>query len=822
MNKLFKFLNIFSREEKSRSWTLNYNWFKPSQEGLREALCTLGNGYMGVRGAISESKASRVNYPGTYLAGLYNKIGTPIAEKIIYNEAFVNCPNWLLLFFNTGSEWLNPQSKKLLYYDQTLDMRKGILIRKMRIRENNGKITFVEKHRIVSMANPHICAIKYSITPENYEGRVYIKSMLDASLQNWGVTRYRKLNSKHLKALNASIEGKNIMYICAKTTQSNITLCEAARTKVFCNSKMIKTQTPNITTDKKVISQDFSIDVKKKKKYDIEKIVSIYKSNDPGIKDPASKALTEIKKQGDFSELFDEHKKVWENIWKKFYFSIEGDDFSKQALRLHAFHLLQTASLHNQNIDAGIPARGLHGEAYRGHIFWDEMFILHFYDLHEPIISKALLMYRYNRLAAARNYAKDNNYKGAMFPWQSASTGCEETQVLHLNPLSGRWNPDHSCIQRHVSFAIAYNVWKYWERSGDMHFMTKYGLEIILSIAQFGASLCKYSKNDKRYHTEGLMGPDEFHEKLPRAGSPGLRDNSYTNLMIVWTLMHAKKALDMVTKEIASSLIRKLNISKHEISLWDDIAKKINIVINKDGIISQFDGYFKLKELDWDFYRSKYGNIRRMDRILRAEGKSPDEYKVSKQADALMIFYILSLSEVKTIFNQLGYAFDKNILKRNYDYYVERTSHGSTLSKVVHCYIAHVLGRTKEAWTWFEDVLRSDIHDTQGGTTLEGIHAGVMGGSINILFSAFAGIKVLEHKIKIDPALPKKWNSLRTRFLYRGTWISLFIMKDELSLRLRSTKRKKVSIPIEVRGKLYYFVSGKTHKIKLSKDTAMV
>ena len=822
MNKFFDFLNIFSREKKGESWKLKYNWFKPSQEGLREALCTLGNGYMGVRGAITESKASRINYPGTYMAGVYNKLGTPMSGKIIYNEDLVNCPNWLLISFNTGNKWINPQNKKLLDYEQTLDMRKGVLTRKMRIKEEDGKISLIEEQRIVSMADKHIGAIKYSITPENYEGVIYIKSTLDASLQNWGVARYRKLNSKHLKVLNCAIEGKNIMHISAKTIQTHITICEAARTKIFCDSKIVKTAIPNITSDKKVISQEFCVKVKKKKKYDVEKIVTIYKSNDLGVKNPLRRALRAVKKADDFSDLLNDHKDAWDIIWKKFYFSIEGDGFSKKVIRFHAFHLLQTASLHNQDIDAGIPARGLHGEAYRGHIFWDEMYILPFYDLHEPAISKALLMYRYNRLNEARKYAKKAKYNGSMFPWQSGSKGVEETQVIHLNPLSGKWDDDHSCIQRHVSFAIAYNVWKYWERSGDTHFLMTNGLEMLLSISQFAASLCKYNKKDNRYHTEGLMGPDEFHEKTPRSNHSGFKDNSYTNLLIVWTLMHAKKALDMATKEVRTKILKKLGITYNEMQVWSDITKRMKLVINKDGIIAQFDGYFKLKELDWDFYKSKYGNIQRMDRILKAEKKSPNEYKVSKQADALMIFYILSVSEVKTIFKQLGYSFEKNMLKKNYDYYVKRTSHGSTLSKVVHCYIAHILGRTKESWDWFEEVLRSDIQDTQGGTTLEGIHAGVMAGSINILVSAFAGINVLEQKITITPSLPKKLSSLKTKILYRGTWVSVFITKDELHLRLRTAKRKKVSVPIEICGKLYYFVSGGTYRIKLGKDPVVL
>ena len=189
---------------------------------------------------------------------------------------------------------------------------------------------------------------------------------------------------------------------------------------------------------------------------------------------------------------------------------------------------MQTASTHNTLIDAGLPARGLHGEAYRGHIFWDSLFVMHFFNLHLPNVAKSLLIYRYRRLAQARQSAKINGFRGAMFPWQSGLSGREETPVSHLNPLSGKWGPDYSHFQRHVSFAIAYNIWEYWQRTNDLDFLKHHGAEMILSIAQFGASLTKYSPQDGRYHIEGVMGPDEFHEKLPHRGKPGFKDNAYT------------------------------------------------------------------------------------------------------------------------------------------------------------------------------------------------------------------------------------------------------------------------------------------------------
>ena len=156
------------------------------------------------------------------------------------------------------------------------------------------------------------------------------------------------------------------------------------------------------------------------------------------------------------------------------------------SLRLHVFHLLQTVSPHSIDLDVGIPARGLHGEAYRGHVFWDEMFVLPFLNLRLPEVARSMLLYRWRRLPQARASARSAGHRGAMFPWQSGATGREESQTLHLNPRSGRWLPDNSHLQRHIGLAVAYNTWRYYEATGDVDFLTEYGAELILSVARSG------------------------------------------------------------------------------------------------------------------------------------------------------------------------------------------------------------------------------------------------------------------------------------------------------------------------------------------------
>jgi trehalose/maltose hydrolase-like predicted phosphorylase len=792
-------------------WTIVYERFEPAQEPLRETLCTLGNGYFGTRGAVSESTASKIHYPGTYVAGVYNRLITNIAGKRIVNEDLVNCPNWVFLTFKIGDGgWFLPSTFRILAFQQKLDMRRGVLTRKIRFQNHKGQRTFVETSRIVSMDDPHCGALQYIIIPENYNEWITVRTMLDGTVLNTGVERYRQLNSKHWKPQSLGSFGRNGIYLCMKTSQSRITLAQAAKIRLFAQDERLVPAIKHLMKGRERIGQEFRFFARERRSYSLEKTVSIHTSNDKDTKDPLKSSLEAMRTVPRFKKLLKNQKQAWDKLWHKCDICIEGDAFSQRIIRFHIFHLLQTASPHNVNIDAGMPARGLHGEAYRGHIFWDSIFVMPFYDTHLPEVSKSLLLYRFRRLGKAREYARGEGYRGAMFPWQSGSTGREETQIVHLNPLSGKWGPDLSRRQRHISFAIAYNVWGYWKKTNDFGFLARYGAEIILSIARFWVSLTKHDSRSGKYHTQGVMGPDEFHEKLPGSSKPGLKDNAYTNVMIVWTLLRAQEIIKILPAGHKRRIMKKIKLKDKELKRWDDITRKMNVVI-KNGIISQFDGYLGLKELDWEGYRLEYGNIQRMDRILKAEGKSPDDYKVSKQADALMMFYLLPLSEIEDIFRRLKLPFNKDLFRKNYDYYIRRTSHGSSMSRVVYCYLASTLKKPKESWRLFQDVLKSDIYDVQGGTTPEGIHAGVMGGSVNLVTKGIAGVRLRDDRILIEPRLPSKWRGLKFKFFYKGIWVHLAFTRSQLSVLCEG----QIAMPVEVNGKLYYPPIGKTVRISL-------
>jgi alpha,alpha-trehalase len=441
----------------------------------------------------------------------------------------------------------------------------------------------------------------------------------------------------------------------------------------------------------------------------------------------------------------------------------------------------------------GVPARGWHGEAYRGHIFWDEMFIFPFFNLQRPVLAASLLEYRHVRLDAARRAAREAGYEGAMFPWQSGSNGREETQQLHLNPKSGRWLPDHSHLQRHVNVAIAYNVWQHYMVTGSIGFLRFVGAELLIEIARFWASLATWNATETRYEILGVMGPDEYHEAYPDADRPGLNNNTYTNVMVVWVLQRALEALEDLPPHYRQELVQELSIRDDELDRWRDITRKMKVVFHADGTLTQFEGYEDLLEFDWEGYRERYGDIARLDRLLEAEGDSPNRYKLSKQADVLMLLFLLSRSELLELLAGLGYQVSEEQLARTVDYHLERTSHGSTLSGVVS---AWVLARyqPEEAWRFLQHALESDVADVQGGTTAEGIHLGAMAGTVDIVLRCLAGLRPRGEVLRFDPALPLQVKQLKFSLHYRGHRVDVTLDEDRLEVGSRPGHARPIKV----------------------------
>jgi trehalose/maltose hydrolase-like predicted phosphorylase/beta-phosphoglucomutase-like phosphatase (HAD superfamily) len=775
-------------------WMLVYDGFDPARQGLREALCALGNGYFVTRGALPEAEADGVNYPGTYVAGLYDRARTEVAGRTVVNEDLVNLPNWLPLRFRiAGGPWFDVQQADLLEHRFELDMGHGMLIRRLTWRDPEGRRTGVVQRRLVSMKDEHLAALETTFVAENWSGTLEVRSGLDGRVVNAGVKRYRDLNARHLAVLDQAQVNADTVDLQVETTQSRVRVALAARTRLLRDGRVAEAGR-RLVAEPGFVAHELTVELEQGRPATVEKVVALYTSRDRAVSESRADARLQVAGAEGFQGLLARHEGAWNSLWNRFDIQLDSaNQWTETVLHLHIFHLLQTVSLHTVHLDVGVPARGWHGEAYRGHIFWDELFIFPFLNFQRPVLASALLDYRHARLGTARAAARAAGLKGAMFPWQSGSNGQEETQQVHLNPKSGRWLPDHSHRQRHVNIAIAYNVWQHYMVTGSIAFLRFVGAELLIEIARFWASLATFNAEQDRYEIHGVMGPDEYHEGYPGSDEQGLRNNTYTNVMAVWVLRRALEALEVLPPHYRQELVQELAIGDEELDRWRDIGRKMKVVFHADGVLTQFEGYERLLEFDWEGYRERYGNIGRLDRVLEAEGDSPDRYKLAKQADVLMLLFLLSRDELRELLAGLGYQVSEEQLARTVTYYLERTSHGSTLSGVVS---AWVLARyqPEQAWQFLLHALESDIADVQGGTTAEGIHLGAMAGTVDIVLRCLAGMRARGPALRFDPALPPEVKQLNFSVHYRGHRIDVELAED----RLRLSSRPGVPQPIQI------------------------
>ena len=786
-------------------WNVIYDEWNPDYQPVREALCTLGNGFFAVRGAAEEADASGPHYPGTYLAGGYNRLTSEVSGRKVENEDLVNWPNWLCLTFRIDEgPWFNLDKVEIIKFRQQLMLKEGLLQRTISFVDSHGRESLLISRRWVHMKYSHLAGIEWELIPQNWSGKIEVRSAIDGTVTNAGVERYRDLEGKHLQPMETRVVNDDTIFLMVETRQSGIRMAQAARTRVFQGRNLLAVTRRNLK-EEGYIAQDITFDGHKKESIRVEKIVSLYTSRDKAISEPALAAETSLFGAGSFETLTESHKKAWKQLWFRCDMDLQRDGYTQMILRLHIFHILQTASINTIDLDVGVPARGWHGEAYRGHIFWDELFVFPFLNFQLPELARALLKYRYRRLPEACQAAREAGYKGAMYPWQSGSSGREESQELHLNPKSGEWDKDNTFLQRHVGAAIAYNIYHYFESTQDLEFMSFYGAEMMLEIARFWSSISTWNEDRERFEIRGVVGPDEFHTSYPGSDKPGLDNNAYTNIMAVWVLRTALHSINQLSKTRKTELFDELGIDEDELSRWDHITRRMFVPFHEDGIISQFEGYDDLEEIDWQKYRKKYEDVHRMDRILKAEGDSANRYKVGKQADVLMLFYLFSEEQLEKLFNRLGYPFDPSSIPNNVAYYLKRSSHGSTLSRLVYSWVLARSDR-EQSWKAFQVSLRSDFEDIQGGTTSEGIHLGAMAGTVDMVQRCYTGLEIREGVLWINPQLPHELSGLDMRIRYRGHWVALFVTQEKIRVTLEAGWSPEVEIGF--REKVYTFGEG--------------
>ena len=801
-------------------WVITYNEFSPVLEEQRESLCALGNGYFCTRGAAAESHDDGVHYPGTYLAGGYNRVQFNDGDRKLEQEQLVNLPNWLSVIFKlNGGKWFDLRDVEILSYQQRLDLRQGVLLRTFKFRDEEGQETSVSHRSFVHMRYPHLAALEITWTAHNWSGEITICSALDGRVTNNSTQMDQPDDQKHFEYLQGNIK-EDVSFLEVMTKQSHFVVAEAARNTLSTRRRVLECERVN-TIESGYVSQAVKVCLTENTPVTLEKIVALYTSRDRGISEPGESARNAVADAPDFDRLLADHVERWLQLWRQFDLFVDTNEaHSKTApsllLHLCAFHTLQTASPNTIDLDVGLPARGWTGEGYQGHVFWDALFVFPFLNLHMPAITASLLKYRYRRLDAAREMAKKSGASGARFPWQSASDGKEVTPTFDWNSSKRTWIPDNSAMQIHVNASIAYDIWQYYQVTADLDFMSAYGAEMLFEIARFFATTARYDSGSRRYGIVGVVGPDEFHTAYPGSKILGIDNNAYTNVMAVWTLTAALELLQILPTDHKAQILQRLKISDDEIKQWDLVSRNMFIPFVDKNIISQFEGFESL--LDFPSLEDGTLDPTALESILDREHGTPNEYKVCKQADVLLLFYVFSADELKELFGRLGYTFESADIRKNIEYYLPKTTNGSTLSRLAHVWVLSRLDRLSSwnllaatstdktlvlkertnqpphSWPILLEALNSDYGEIHHDSTREGIHIGAMGGTLDIVQRCYTGIVVRKDVLWLNPQLPRALNRLSFTLHYRGQALAFDITRELLKV----TAMHSSALPIKI------------------------
>ncbi|MCL0062415.1 hypothetical protein M1N62_05615 [Thermodesulfovibrionales bacterium] len=760
-------------------WQIFETGWDPELQNVHETQLALGNGYIGSRSILEENPPNC--RPGTFFAGLYEGTRALVPELI-------NAPNPIDFKISIDGEKLGVTAMDVLDHRRILDMYKGILVRHTIYSNARGKRFNYQSMRFFSMHDKNTAAMQVYLTSLDEDAAFTLTNSIDASIVNRGfVTEGDK---KHVTIVETNKFG-NVNYVCTKTIEKETLIAYASQVVVKKDKKTYS-----------VPDWAFKLHLKKGETACITNYLSFHTSLYPSTektKKAALKSVTESVKKG-FDQLFREHCKVWEKKWKRANIEIDGDPNIERLIRFNIYHLLIAASENCDDISIG--AKALTGEGYRGHIFWDaEIFCLPFFIYTNPSIARTLLLYRYNRLNAARNIAKETGYQGARFPWESADTG-EETTPSWYKDGSGKIQKVLTMEQEcHITADIAYAVVHYFSATNDVDFLLNYGLEIILEAARFWASRVEYNQRKKRYEINNVIGPDEFHENV--------NNNAYTNILAQWNLRMAAKLCKVCQRKYPTKvkkLTTRINLKPSDLENWRQVASKIYIPISKKtGLIEQFEGYFKKRKLplpELDHHSLP---------LYPAKIRDLGDTQYVKQADVVMILFLLSD------------FFSLKTKKKNYIFYEKRTLHKSSLSAPVYAALGAEIGEEHKAYHYFEIATYADLKNIYGNTAM-GIHAASLGGTWQALIHGFAGMKIRKEILSFNPHLPSQWKRLRTSIKFRGSDISVDIDKEKVNLYF-SSKSKTDQLPIRVYGTRYTLLANKKvtfykkYKKKVTYDT---
>ncbi|MDY6875765.1 MAG: glycoside hydrolase family 65 protein [Chloroflexota bacterium] len=715
------------------NWHITETEFNPQTLHHKETVFTIGNGYLGTRGAFEEG------YPDAWPATLVHGIFDDAPQ--VYTE-LANVPNWLPFVLLVNGERFGMNRGTVLSYRRDLNLQTGVLTRTVRWRSPAGHTVDLTIERFASLADCHLLGIRYRVTALDFEGQLEFRVSLDGHVDNAGLV--------HWQLVDQGTIGQQGVYLQVRTRNSGIKLCAACHLAVS-GGKDIAYTYRDCECAPGVVAH---LTLRPGEQVVADKLVALVTSREEDEVHGGALSTLEKGIARGYDDLRVTSDAAWEPEWEACNVTIEGDDDADLALRYSLFQLLIAAPRHDKRVS--IPAKTLSGFGYRGHVFWDtDIFIVPFFTYTRPEIARNLLLYRYHTLPGARRKAAENGYEGAMFAWESAGTGDETTP---------RWVPDPNgeliriwCgdIEHHISADVAYAVHQYWRVTGDDDFLRDYGAELVLDTARFWGSRVEWDNTRGRYEINDVIGPDEYHEHV--------NNNVFTNRLARWNLETALDVLAWLRREFpekAARLAARLDLTQERLAHWADVIGCLYILYDPEtDLMEQFEGFFDLTDIDLDDYEPRHHS---MQTQLGFEGLQ--NYQVLKQPDALMLLHLLKD------------RYDQSTLRVNWEYYTPRTdlTYGSSLGPPIHALLAARLGEPEVAYKRFMHAAWTDLKDVRGNGA-DGIHAATAGGLWQAVVFGFAGLRLSGEGYSVTPQLPAHWKNLSFSFLHRGEKFALVL-----------------------------------------------
>ncbi|AZR72845.1 glycoside hydrolase [Anoxybacter fermentans] len=731
-------------------WKIVEDEFRPEYNHRNETIFALGNGYIGLRGTFEEGYSGdpKTTTPGTYINGVYESepiyYGEFIPKMPEVGQTMVNLADWKIIRLKVEDEWFDMLKGQLEEYQRVLDLKRGVLQRTLVWTSPKGRKIAVDIQRCISLTDQHRAVIKFSVTPLNFSGQLIFSSEVNGDVQN-----YHHLREKALKVVKTEVNEDQGLLI-QETNNTKIAIAFAIDHCFKSSAKDFSFECENITRENEIAIKYIWYG-KEGQSYQLEKYISFYTDLDVSreeLETVVKREVSEAKKEG-FEILLNKQYQFLKDYWNEVDVKIEGDLALQQGVRFNAFHLLQSCGRDGRT---SIGAKGLTGEHYEGHYFWDtEIYVNPFFLYSQPEFVKKLLLYRYNILDKARAKAKLMGHRGALYAWRTIN-GHEASALF-----------EGSTTQYHINAAIVYAIHKYVEATDDIDFLLNYGAEIIFETSRCWADRGGFIPlKGNKFCINEVCGPDEY--------KPGVNNNCYTNYMARFNLQLGVKVARMMEEEYPDkfkALAEKIGLKSEEIEYWQRCADEMYLPFNEDlGIHPQDDSFLYKEELDVDSLSEEDIPLVRNWHPLNIW-----RYQICKQADVVLLMFLL------------GDLFDLKTKKANYDYYEPRTTHDSSLSACIYSIIASEIGYRKDAYDYFMQTARLDLDDYNNNTH-EGIHAACMAGSWMCVINGFAGMRVYDGKLYFNPYLPEGWTGYQFSIRFRGRKLNVYVKKDQVNYTL--------------------------------------